>query len=683
MDSLMDEGTLKGILDAEIDNAIGFIESETTDDRRKALEYYNRYEYGNEVEGRSQIVTGEVAEVVDGALPQLLRIFTQSDEIVRFEPKGPGDEEKAKQATEYVNWVMNRDNDGVLLMHNWFKDALLQKNGIVKVYWDEKIDVSKEKYQNLTQDEVAMLLADPEVEVVNQKTTEVAPAGVDEMGMMIPPIFSYDVKLKKTKKTGKVIVENVPPEEFLISKKARTIADAPFVAHRRLATRSELTAMGFDKDVIDNLPTYADLTYNQENVARFDQGEQPSDQASLDFSMQEIEVMEVYIKVDFDGDGIAELRKITYAGTEILDNEEADFVPFCSVCPIPMPHKFFGHSLADRAVDLQLIKSTVTRQILDNLYMTNSPRMGVVEGQVNLDDLLTVTANGIVRMKNTQAIIPLTVPPTASQSFPLLEYLDSVQAKRTGVSDQMNGLNPDVLQNSTATAVAMMQNSAAGKVELIARVFAETGVKDLFQKILQLLCKYQDKERIVRLRGKYVSIDPREWTNGFDISINVGLGTGNKQEQMAMIAMVLGKQEEILKTVGINNPLVSLTNYRQTLGRFIEAAGFKDSNEFFLEITPEQEQMMAQQGQQQGQQQDPAIEAYVAQMQAKMAADNAKAENDIQIAQVKAEAQIRLKQQEFEMTMALKKQEFEYEAQLKALQLGAKLSPTANIPNVI
>jgi predicted GNAT family acetyltransferase len=679
----MDEGTLKGILDAEIDNAIGFIESETTDDRRKALEYYNRYEYGNEVEGRSQIVTGEVAEVVDGALPQLLRIFTQSDEIVRFEPKGPGDEEKAKQATEYVNWVMNRDNDGVLLMHNWFKDALLQKNGIVKVYWDEKIDVSKEKYQNLTQDEVAMLLNDPEVEVVNQKTTEIAPAGIDEMGMMIPPIFSYDVKLKKTKKTGKVIVENVPPEEFLISKKARTIADAPFVAHRRLATRSELTAMGFDKDIIENLPTYADLTYNQENVARFDQGEQPSDQASLDFSMQEIEVMEVYIKVDFDGDGIAELRKITYAGTEILDNEEADFVPFCSVCPIPMPHKFFGHSLADRAVDLQLIKSTVTRQILDNLYMTNSPRMGVVEGQVNLDDLLTVTANGIVRMKNTQAIIPLTVPPTASQSFPLLEYLDSVQAKRTGVSDQMNGLNPDVLQNSTATAVAMMQNSAAGKVELIARVFAETGVKDLFQKILQLLCKYQDKERIVRLRGKYVSIDPREWTNGFDISINVGLGTGNKQEQMAMIAMVLGKQEEILKTVGINNPLVSLTNYRQTLGRFIEAAGFKDSNEFFLEITPEQEQMMAQQGQQQGQQQDPAMEAYVAQMQAKMAADNAKAENDIQIAQVKAEAQIRLKQQEFEMTMALKKQEFEYEAQLKALQLGARLSPTANIPNVI
>jgi predicted GNAT family acetyltransferase len=679
----MDEGTLKGILDAEIDNAIGFIESETTDDRRKALEYYNRYEYGNEVEGRSQIVTGEVAEVVDGALPQLLRIFTQSDEIVRFEPKGPGDEEKAKQATEYVNWVMSRDNDGVLLMHNWFKDALLQKNGIVKVYWDEKIDVSKEKYQNLTQDEVTMLLNDPEVEVVNQKTTEIAPAGIDPIGMPIPAVYSYDVKLKKTKKTGKVIVENVPPEEFLISKKARTIADAPFVAHRKLATRSELIAMGYEKDIVDNLPTYADLTYNQENVARFDQGEQPSDQASLDFSMQEIEVIESYIKVDFDGDGIAELRKVTYAGSDILDNEEVDFVPFCSICPIPMPHKFFGHSLADRAVDIQLIKSTVTRQILDNLYMTNSPRMGVVEGQVNLDDLLTVTANGIVRMKNTQAIVPLTVPPTANQSFPLLEYLDSVQAKRTGVSDQMNGLNPDVLQNSTATAVAMMQNSAAGKVELIARVFAETGVKDLFQKILQLLCKYQDKERIVRLRGKYVSIDPREWTNGFDISINVGLGTGNKQEQMAMIAMVLGKQEEILKTVGINNPLVSLTNYRQTLGRFIEAAGFKDSNEFFLEISPEQEQQMAQQSQQQGQQQDPAMQAYVAQMQAKMEADNAKAQNDIQISQVKAEAQIRLKQQEFEMTMALKKQEFEYEAQLKALQLGAKLSPTANIPNVL
>jgi hypothetical protein len=402
--------------------------------------------------------------------------------------------------------------------------------------------------------------------------------------------------------------------------------------------------------------------------------------------------MECYLKVDMDGDGIAELRKIVYAGSEILDNEEVDFVPFCSICPIPMPHKFFGHSLADRATDLQLIKSTVTRQILDNMYMTNSPRMGVVEGQVNLDDLLTVTANGIVRMKNPQAIVPLTVPPTAAQSFPLLDYLDQVQAKRTGVSDAQQGINPDILQNTTATAVAAMQSAAAGKIEMIARVFAETGVKDLFEKILQLLCKYQDKARVIRLRGRYVSIDPREWVNGFDISINVGLGTGNRQEQMTMISMVLAKQEEILKTIGVNNPLVDLGQYRNTLGRFIESAGFKDSSEFFKEISPEQLQQIAQPQQEQAPV-DPAVQAYMAQAQAQMQINEAKAQQEMQLAQqkaqsdielqmAKAQAEIQLKREKATADLELKTAEFQVEAQFKAMQVGAGLTNTPNIPNL-
>ncbi len=689
----MDNNTLKGILEAEIDNSLGFIETETTDERRKALQYYNREPYGNEVEGRSSIVTGEVAEVVDGALPQLLRVFTQSDEMVRFEPKGAGDEEKAKQATEYVNWVLNHDNSGVILFHNWFKDALLQKNGIVKVYWDEQTDVTKEKYQNLNEEELTMLLADPEVEVVDQEMEEVAPAGQDPMtGMPVPPVFSYNVKLKRTKKNGKVIVENVPPEEFLISKKARTIGDAPFVAHRKLTTRSELVAMGFDKEKVANLPSYSDLTYSEERVARFDRGEMPDEQASLDHSMQDVEVMECYLKVDMDDDGIAELRKIVYAGQEILDNEEVDFVPFASICPIPMPHKFFGHSLADRATDLQLIKSTVTRQILDNLYLTNNARMGVVEGQVNLDDMLTVTAGGVVRIKNPNAIVPLTVPPTASQSFPMLQYLDQVQSKRTGVNDAQQGLDPNILQNTTATAVAAMQSAAAGKVEMIARIFAETGVKDLFEKILHLLCKYQDKARVIRLRGKYVSIDPREWVNGFDISINVGLGTGNKQEQMAMVAMVLQKQEQILGTQGFNNPLVTLTQYRETLGRFIEAAGYKDSSEFFKEIPPELEQAIANPQPQQAPV-DPAVQAYMAQAQAQMQIDQAKAQQEMALAQQKAESDLMLQQQKAQAEIQLKREkamadlelktaEFQAEAQLKALQVGAQLTNTPNIPNL-
>jgi len=698
MDSVnMDDGKLKGILESEIDNSLGFIETETTDERRKALQYYNREAYGNEVEGRSSIVTGEVAEVVDGALPQLLRVFTQSDEMVRFEPKSAGDEEKAKQATEYVNWVLNHDNGGVILFHNWFKDALLQKNGIVKVYWDEQTDVTKEKYQNLNEEELTVLMSDQEVEVVSQETEEVEmPEGmnVDPMtGMPLPPVFSYSVTLKRTKKNGKAIVENVPPEEFLISKKARTIADAPFVAHRKLVTRSELVAMGFKKKIIDTLPSYSDLTYSEERIARYDRGEMPDEQTSLDFSMQDVEVYECYIKTDYDEDGIAELRKVTYAGSEILDNEEVDFVPFCSICPIPMPHKFFGHSLADRTLDLQLIKSTVTRQILDNLYLTNNSRMGVVEGQVNLDDMLTVTAGGIVRIKNPNAIVPLSVPPTASQSFPMLQYLDQVQSKRTGVNDAQQGLDPNILQNTTATAVAAMQSAAAGKVEMIARIFAETGVKDLFEKILHLVCKYQDKERIIRLRGKYITIDPREWVNGFDLSINVGLGTGNKQEQMAMVAMVLQKQEQILGTQGFNNPLVTLTQYRETLGRFIEAAGYKDSSEFFKEIPPELEKQIANPQPQQPPV-DPAVQAYMAQAQAQMQIDQAKAQQqmqldqqkaqaDMQLQQAKAQAEIQLKREKAQADLELKTAEFQAEAQLKALSMGANISNSPNIQSPI
>jgi hypothetical protein len=311
-----------------------------------------------------------------------------------------------------------------------------------------------------------------------------------------------------------------------------------------MMTRSDLVAAGYPKDVVDDLPAYSDLTYSPERIARYDRGEMPDEAQSLDFSMQEIEVFECYIRTDLDDDGMAELVKVTYAGmTTVLDKEEVDHIPFASVCPIPMPHKFFGQSLADRAMDIQLIKSTITRQILDNLYLTNLPRMTAIDGQVNMDDLLTVAPNGIVRMKTPGAVQALTVPPTAAQSFPMLDYMDNVLQKRSGVTQTSQGLDPNILQNTTATAIAAMQQAGSGRIEMIARIFADTGVKDLFAGIFHLLCKYQDKARVVRMRGKYVSIDPREWKNNYDVSISVGLGTGNKDQQMAMAAMVLQKQE--------------------------------------------------------------------------------------------------------------------------------------------
>ena len=659
---MADDNKLKSILDSEIDDAIGYLETETTDERQKALEYYLGEPYGNEVEGKSQIITREVAEVVDGALPQLLRPFTTSDDSVVFEAVNQGDEEKAEQATLYVNHIFNKDNNGFEIMHDWFKDALLQKVGVVKAYWEDKTDVTKEKYYGLNDDELAMVMQDPEVEVVEQDTTIVQEAQFDPMtGMQISPAMSaHDIKVKRTVNGGKVVVENVPPEEFLISKRARSIADSPFVAHRKMVTRGELIAMGYDEETVYSLPTGDALEFSPERIARYTRGEQPSDMDSDDETMQLVEYYECYLKTDYDGDGIAEHRRVCYAGTEILHNEECDYVPFHSLCPIPIPHKFYGHSLADRAMDIQLIKSTITRQMLDNLYLTNNYRVGAVEGQVNLDDLLTSTAGGVVRMKNPNAIVPMTVQSNAAQSFPMLQYLDEIQAKRSGVSDAQQGLNPDILQNVTATAISAMQSASQGKLELISRIFADTGVSSLFKGILQLVCKYQQKERIVRVNNKYIPFDPREWSHEYNISVNVGLGTGSKQEQLATMQMILDKQEQIITQYGLSNPLVNLKQYRDTLAKFVQMAGFKDDSQFLMEVSEEQAQMLAQQQAQAGQS-NPQVEAAQAlaqvereKAQLRAQTDSAKLQLDRETMQLENERKaLELQQKEVQQTADL------------------------------
>jgi len=708
----MVQNELMSIIQSEIDDAIGFIESETVEQRKQALEAYLRQPYGNEVEGKSQIVTGEVAEAIDGALPSLIRIFTGSDDIVVFEPQGPKDEASAKQATQYCNWVFSRDNAGVAILHDWFKDALMQKNGIVKAYWENKEDITKERYFDLSDDELAMLMSDETMEIVEQDTTElpiIDPMGqpvVDPMGM---PVMSatHNVVVQQKKKSGKVTIENVPPEEFLISKKARTIADSPFVAHRQMLTRSDLVAMGFNKKQVESLQMGDALAYTPERVARYAAGEQPYQTQTDDPSMQEIEVFECYVKTDMNGKGIAALTQVFYASNEILQDEdgkemveEVDYVPFHSICPIPIPHKFFGNSLADRTTDLQLIKTTITRQMLDNLYLTNNARVVAVEGQVNLDDLLTSTAGGVIRAKSQGAVQQLVVQNVAQAAFPMLQYLDTVQSKRTGVSDASQGLDPAILQNVTAAAVASMQQAGAGKIELMARIFAETGVKSLFQGILHLLCKYQDKARMVRMRGEFVEFDPRTWANQYDVSINVGLGAGNRQEQMAMLSMVLAKQEQLIAQYGPANPYVSPAQYRGTLGRMVEIAGFKDSAEFYKAITPEQDQALSNPPPQQ-QQMPPEVQAIMARTQAEIQSNQAKAQADIQLKQQQMQIDTEMAQQKAALEMqlmrekevaklqlerekqqayfAMKQQEFEAEAQLKAMKIGAGITSNVEI----
>ena len=668
----LDDNKLRSVIESEIDDAIGYLETETTDERQQALEYYMREPYGNEVEGKSSIVTGEVAEVVDGAMPQIMRVFTSSDDAVQFEAVNQGDEPIAEQATVYVNHIFYKDNNGFEIMHDWFKDALLQKVGVVKAYWNDETDTTTEKYYGLNDDELMMIMQDEEVEIVEQNTTIVQEAVFDEMtGMEVSPaLSSHDVKVKRTRSKGKVAVENVPPEEFLISKRARTIGDSPFVAHRKMVTRSELIAMGYDEKTVMGLSTGDALEFSPERIARYTRGENPTDMDSNDESMQLVEYYECYLKTDYDNDGIAELRRVCYTNNEILHNEECDYIPFHSVCPIPIPHKFYGHSLADRAMDLQLIKSTITRQMLDNLYLTNNYRVGAVEGQVNLDDLLTSTAGGVIRMKNPNAIVPMTVQSNAAQSFPMLEYLDSVQAKRTGISDAQQGLDPNLLQNVTATAVSAMTTAAQGKLELVARIFADTGVSSLFKGILALVCKYQQKERIIKVNNKYVPMNPREWINEFNLTVNVGLGTGTKQEQLAVMQMILDKQEQIITQYGLSNPLVNLKQYRDTLARFVNMAGFKDDSQFLMDVTVEQAQQIAQQQAQAGQT-NPQVEAAQAIAQVEREKAQLKAQTDQSKLELEKQ-QLELKTQREMVELQQKQIQFEKEMAIKEMELMQK-----------
>jgi hypothetical protein len=687
-----DNDSLVNVIGSHIDDSLGFITTDTQLERAAALEYYLREPYGNEVEGRSQIVTGEVAEVVDGALPQIMKVFTTNSKAVEFEPVNAGDGALAEQVTQYVNHIFYKDNNGFEIMHDWFKDGLLQKVGIVKAYWNDKKNTTTEKYQNLTEDELAMLMQDEEVEVVEQEEVEevieqepqpsVDPMTgqpmMNEVGepmmMEVPPIINtyYNVKCKRTIDSSKVKIENVAPEEFLIDKRATTIQDADFVAQRSLVTRSDLIAMGYDPEIVDELSTGDLLDFTPERVARYGAGEEPfNTNNSDDESMERIEYYECYVKTDLDKDGVAELHRVCYADNKVLMHEECDYVPFHSVCPIPIPHKFFGQSLADRAMDLQLIKSTVTRQMLDNLYLTNNYRVGAVEGQVNLDDLVTSTAGGVIRIKNPNALVPMTVQSSAAQSFPMLEYLDSVQAKRSGVSDAQQGLNPDLLSNVTATAVSAMTSASQGKLELIARIFADTGVSSLFKGILALICKYQNKERIIKVHNSFVPMNPREWTTQYNLTVNVGLGTGGKQEQLATMQMILQKQEEVIKGYGLNNPLVNLKQYRDTLAKFVNMAGFKDDSAFLMEVSEEQAMQLAQQAAQTPPKDDPNTAA--AKILAEVEREKAQIKMQEQMAKLNLEKeQMQLKAQKEMLELQQQRMEFEKEMALKELEFAQK-----------
>ena len=589
---------LRFIINNEINNALGFLGGELSSQRKKSLEYYLGEKLGTEIEGRSQVVSTDVSDTIETILPSLMRIFTASDHTAKCEPFKAEDVALAEQATNYINYVFNKDNPGFEILYTWFKDALLEKNGIVKIYWSDENKTSQETYKNLSDTEYQVLVNDDNIEIVEHEEydDEKAQQQLDQVEKLaemhgqeinLPKPKLHDVIIKRMSSKGKIKIENVPPEEFLIERTAKSIDDANFVAHRTVKTRSELIEMGYDPEIVAQLPATQIVLYNNERLTRFkDVDEYPYDQTP-DESTESVELYECYVKVDYDGDGVAELRKVTVAGDaayEMLDNEPVDHIPFCSLTPIPMPHRFYGRSVSELVQDVQLVKSTVMRQLLDNMYLTNNNRVAIMDGMVNLDDLLTSRPGGVVRTKQppNQVMMPMQSQTISQQAFPLLEYLDTVRETRTGITRYTQGLDADAL-NKTATGVNTLMNQTQMRLELIARIFAETGVKDLFKKIFELSVKYQDKERIVRLNNQYVPVHPTEWKDRYNVTITVGIGSGSKDQQLVLLNQILERQLQAFQLQGGREyPMVAVKNIYNTLSKMIENAGLKNVENYFV-----------------------------------------------------------------------------------------------------
>jgi len=589
------EQEILSIINREIRASSGYIGGEIVSRRKRSLEYYLGKPFGNEQEGRSQVISTDVSDTVEALMPSLMRIFTASDNVFTCEPVGPEDEEMAKQASDYLNYVFYKENDGFTALYTAFKDALIQKNGILKVFWDDSEKTTREEYKKLTDDEFNQLVIDDEVSV--SEHTEYEEELKDDNGEVIDTIKFHDCVIHKTQKFGKVKIEPVPPEEFLIERRAKSIDTANFIAHRTNMTKTQLIEMGYDPEVVMNLPIGDTNYYSEDRHIRFSDTDYSAPQDRGDESTDEVLIHECYTRIDINGDGKAELVKACIAGDaayKLLGIEEIDSMPFISITPILMPHRFYGRSISELVEDIQLIKSTIMRQMLDNMYLTNNNRVAIQDGQVAMDDLLTNRPGGIVRTKQPpqNVIMPLQAQPITEQASVMLNYLDAVKEARTGQTRQSQGLMPDTLNTKTATGINQILTQSQMRMELIARVFAETGVKDLAKKIFEYVCKYQQKEKIVRIRGKFVPMRPYEWRDRMNITVAVGLGTGSKEQQLILLNAILERQLQAVNLQqNVFGPVVNVKNIYHTLRKLVENAGLGNVEPYFMDPDVGQAQM--------------------------------------------------------------------------------------------
>ena len=639
----LSKSKLLALISQEIQSSLGFYSSDLSKQRENALKYYLGEPLGNEEEGRSSVVSQDILEVIESILPSLMRMFTQSDKMVNFEPQQAEDVPYAEQITDYCNFIFNRDNNGFEILHSMFKTALLQKNGFCKVYWKTSKDQKKEHYEHLDETQYQKLLMDEEVEIVEVEEIE------EDQGIF------YNCEIRRVKEYGRCQIDPVPPEEILVSPRAKNLKDCNFIAHRVAKTVSELINMGFNKKDVESLPSADEEVYNTEAIVRksYDNPTMDLNISTIDPSQRVVQITECYMKVDMDGDGIGELRKIIVGGSGynnyiVLENEVINKLPFAMCVAIPMPFRFFGLSMYDLLADVQMMSTTIMRNTLDNMYFQNNARTIVVDGQANLDDLLTSRAGGIVRVKSPNAVTPLQTPNFLNDGLAMMQKIDQLKEKRSGVPNQLMGLNPDTINKShtTAQSVNQMMNSSTQRIELIARSFAD-GVKNIFENILATICEYQDQERVVKLRGEFIPMNPREWTDHYDCTTQVGLGTGNQDQRLEVLQQVLNVQEKMIQQQGGLGMVTPQTIYN-TIEAYLQNSGYKDATQFFNNPSQQQPQPPKEE------KQDPALQL---------------AAQDIEMRKQKAMADVDFKNRKLEADNEFKMQKINLDEQKLATQV--------------
>ena len=598
-------------------------------DRARAIQVYRGDNTNPAEEGRSQYVARDVYDVVETVKPQLLKLFLSGDEVVRFNPVGPEDVESAKLETEFVNYIALQRNNAFELFDGWIHDGLVQKNGYVVAYWDDAEETDKEQYERLTDEELAMLLADPNVEVAEHELT-------DE---------GHKVTLERRRGFPCVKYLNIAPENVRIDSNLDkvSVSEANFAERIEHKTLAQLRDEGFDvPDDLNDGGSSGDTEYDAaiRNLGQWDEEDE------ADPSMRRVRVREVWIRTSlYSGGKRAELRHVIVVGTTILLNEPADLIPIIGWSPAPLPHQHHGMSMVDETADVQNVKTAMTRGALDSVYLSLNGRHAIDTDRVNLDDMLVSRPGGIVRVQGDpgSAIVPLTSVPTQSIALQAIEYFDQVRESRTGITRYTSGLDPNSL-NQTATGIMQLQAASMARVELKARRFAEA-VKQLFLITHALTLKHGRGPQMVQLSNEWVAVDPSSWKRRTDMTISVGLGTGNRQEQnmflMQMLQMAIGPGIQM----GFSDP----SKVYAMLARLTNNAGFKAADEFWIDPSsqppkqqPPDPRLMIEQAKLQQAQQETQIDAQTeqAKLQADMQAEQMKAQQAREEAALRAQTEI-------------------------------------------